>query len=157
MVQTRWTYLNRDHNVLTEVQAILLDGHFVLEHVARFGGGLFFNFNGTAGILRKSMIADAGGWQHDTLTEDSDLSYRAQLKGWKFVYAPCGRVPVGAAGRDLRLPGAAIALGQGLDPGRHEAAALDSAIQAAVARQGRGVFPPDAEYRLPADDRGQRC
>src|SRR5689334_5159994 len=88
MVQTRWTYLNRNHNVLTEVQAILLDGHFVLEHIARFGGGLFFNFNGTAGILRKSMIADAGGWQHDTLTEDSDLSYRAQLRGWRFVYMP---------------------------------------------------------------------
>jgi cellulose synthase/poly-beta-1,6-N-acetylglucosamine synthase-like glycosyltransferase len=88
MVQTRWTYLNRNYNVLTEVQAMLLDGHFVLEHVARSGAGLFFNFNGTAGALRKSMIEDAGGWQHDTLTEDSDLSYRAQLKGWKFVYLP---------------------------------------------------------------------
>ena len=88
MVQTRWTYLNRDYNVLTEVQAMLLDGHFILEHVARSGGGMFFNFNGTAGIMRKTMIADAGGWQHDTLTEDSDLSYRAQLNGWKFVYDP---------------------------------------------------------------------
>jgi cellulose synthase/poly-beta-1,6-N-acetylglucosamine synthase-like glycosyltransferase len=88
VVQTRWSYLNRDSNVLTEIQAILLDGHFVLEHGARCGRGLFFNFNGTAGILRRSMIADAGGWQHDTLTEDSDLSYRAQLKGWKFVYLP---------------------------------------------------------------------
>ena len=88
VVQTRWSYINRDSNVLTEVQAMLLDGHFVLEHGARYGRGLFFNFNGTAGILRKSMIADAGGWQHDTLTEDSDLSYRAQLKGWKFVYLP---------------------------------------------------------------------
>lgn len=88
VVQTRWTYLNRHYNVLTEVQAMLLDGHFVLEHVARCGGGLFFNFNGTAGVLRKSMIDDAGGWQHDTLTEDSDLSYRAQLKGWRFVYLP---------------------------------------------------------------------
>jgi cellulose synthase/poly-beta-1,6-N-acetylglucosamine synthase-like glycosyltransferase len=88
MVQTRWGYLNRHYNLLTEVQAMLLDGHFVLEHVARSGGGRFFNFNGTAGILRKSMIGDAGGWQHDTLTEDSDLSYRAQLKGWQFVYVP---------------------------------------------------------------------
>jgi cellulose synthase/poly-beta-1,6-N-acetylglucosamine synthase-like glycosyltransferase len=88
MVQTRWGYLNRHYNVLTEVQAMLLDGHFVLEHVARQGGGLFFNFNGTAGVLRRSMIEDSGGWQHDTLTEDSDLSYRAQLKGWKFVYLP---------------------------------------------------------------------
>lgn len=88
MVQTRWTYLNRHYNTLTEVQAMLLDGHFVLEHVARCGGGLFFNFNGTAGVLRLKMIEDAGGWQHDTLTEDSDLSYRAQLKGWRFVYVP---------------------------------------------------------------------
>jgi cellulose synthase/poly-beta-1,6-N-acetylglucosamine synthase-like glycosyltransferase len=88
MVQTRWGYLNRGQSVLTEVQAMLLDGHFVLEHVARAGNGLFFNFNGTAGVLRKSTIEDAGGWQHDTLTEDSDLSYRAQLKGWKFVYVP---------------------------------------------------------------------
>src|SRR6201991_2156158 len=71
VVQTRWTYLNRHYNVLTEVEAMLLDGHFVLEHVARAGSGLFFNFNGTAGVLRKSMIADAGDWEHDTLTEDS--------------------------------------------------------------------------------------
>ncbi len=88
MVQTRWGYLNRHQSVLTEVQSMLLDGHFVLEHVARAGNGLFFNFNGTAGVLRRKMIEDAGGWQHDTLTEDSDLSYRAQLKGWRFVYAP---------------------------------------------------------------------
>jgi len=88
MVQTRWGYLNRHYNVLTEVQAMLLDGHFVLEHVARAGAKKFFNFNGTAGMLRKSMIRDAGGWQHDTITEDSDLSYRAQLKGWRFVYVP---------------------------------------------------------------------
>ncbi len=88
VVQTRWSYLNRDYNFLTEVEAMLLDGHFILEHGARSRAGLFFNFNGTAGILRKAMIEDAGGWQHDTLTEDSDLSYRAQLKGWKFVYMP---------------------------------------------------------------------
>ncbi len=88
VVQTRWSYLNRDYNFLTEVEAMLLDGHFILEHGARSRSGLFFNFNGTAGILRKSMIEDAGGWQHDTLTEDSDLSYRAQLKGWRFMYLP---------------------------------------------------------------------
>ncbi len=87
-VQTRWTYLNKEFNILTQVQAMLLDGHFVLEHGARYGAGLFFNFNGTAGILRREMIEDAGGWQHETLTEDSDLSYRAQLKGWRFVYLP---------------------------------------------------------------------
>ena len=88
VVQTRWSYLNRDYNFLTEVEAMLLDGHFILEHGARSRAGYFFNFNGTAGILRKAMIDDAGGWQHDTLTEDSDLSYRAQLKGWRFVYLP---------------------------------------------------------------------
>src|ERR1700692_4838195 len=81
-------YLNRHFNLLTEVEAMLLDGHFVIEHGARCGSGLFFNFNGTAGILRTRMIEDAGGWQDDTLTEDSDLSYRAQLKGWRFVYVP---------------------------------------------------------------------
>src|SRR5947209_7500427 len=84
VVQTRWSYLNRDFNFLTEVEGLLLDGHFILEHGARSRAGYFFNFNGTAGILRREMIEDAGGWQHDTLTEDSDLSYRAQLKGWKF-------------------------------------------------------------------------
>ena len=88
VVQTRWSYINRHYNFLTEVEAMLLDGHFILEHGARSRAGYFFNFNGTAGILRKSMIADAGGWQHDTLTEDTDLSYRAQLRGWRFVYVP---------------------------------------------------------------------
>src|ERR1019366_3226985 len=88
VVQTRWSYLNRDYSFLTEVEAMLLDGHFILEHGARSRAGYFFNFNGTAGMLRKKMIDDAGGWQHDTLTEDSDLSYRAQLKGWRFVYLP---------------------------------------------------------------------
>src|SRR5437763_2482564 len=72
---------------------MLLDGYFILEHGARCGGSLFFNFNGTAGILRAKMIEDAGGWQHDTLTEDSDLSYRAQLKGWRFVYVPSIECP----------------------------------------------------------------
>jgi cellulose synthase/poly-beta-1,6-N-acetylglucosamine synthase-like glycosyltransferase len=88
VVQTRWSYLNRDYSFLTEVEAMLLDGHFILEHGARSRAGYFFNFNGTAGVLRRKMIDDAGGWQHDTLTEDSDLSYRAQLKGWRFVYMP---------------------------------------------------------------------
>ncbi len=86
MVQTRWTYLNRGYSLLTEVEAILLDGHFVIEHGARSRSGVFFNFNGTAGVWRRSAIEDAGGWQHDTLTEDTDLSYRAQLCGWRFLY-----------------------------------------------------------------------
>lgn len=88
MVQTRWTYLNRDYSALTEVESILLDGHFVIEHGARARSGRFFNFNGTAGVWRRKAIDDAGGWQHDTLTEDTDLSYRAQLRGWRFLYLP---------------------------------------------------------------------
>ncbi|MBV9181445.1 MAG: glycosyltransferase family 2 protein [Acidobacteria bacterium] len=86
MVQTRWTHLNRNYSFLTEVEAILLDGHFVLEHSGRARSQVFFNFNGTAGVWRRQAIEQAGGWQHDTLTEDTDLSYRAQLKGWKFIY-----------------------------------------------------------------------
>ena len=88
MVQARWEHLNRDENFLTRAQSTLLDGHFVIEHKVRSDNGLFFNFNGTAGIWRRQTISDAGGWQHDTLTEDLDLSYRAQLAGWKFDYAP---------------------------------------------------------------------
>jgi cellulose synthase/poly-beta-1,6-N-acetylglucosamine synthase-like glycosyltransferase len=88
MVQTRWTHLNRDYSMLTRIEAILLDGHFVLEHGARARSGDFFNFNGTAGMWRRQAITDAGGWQHDTLTEDTDLSYRSQMVGWKFKYLP---------------------------------------------------------------------
>jgi len=88
MVQTRWTYLNTDYSLLTHVETILLDGHFVVEHGARSRRGTFFNFNGTAGVWRRVAIDQAGGWEHDTLTEDTDLSYRAQLRGWKFLYLP---------------------------------------------------------------------
>jgi cellulose synthase/poly-beta-1,6-N-acetylglucosamine synthase-like glycosyltransferase len=88
MVQTRWTYLNSDYSLLTNVETILLDGHFVVEHGGRSRRGTFFNFNGTAGVWRRTAIDEAGGWQHDTLTEDTDLSYRAQLRGWKFLYLP---------------------------------------------------------------------
>ncbi len=86
MVQVRWEHLNRDYSMLTEMEAMMLDGHFVIEHTARHRSGRFFNFNGTAGIWRRCSIDDAGGWSHDTLTEDMDLSYRAQLRGWKFIY-----------------------------------------------------------------------
>jgi cellulose synthase/poly-beta-1,6-N-acetylglucosamine synthase-like glycosyltransferase len=86
MVQARWGHVNEDYSLLTKIQAILLDAHFVLEHGSRNRSGCFFNFNGTAGIWRREAISDAGGWQHDTLTEDLDLSYRAQLRGWKFVF-----------------------------------------------------------------------
>ncbi|MGE0703980.1 MAG: cellulose synthase family protein [Vicinamibacterales bacterium] len=86
MVQARWGHINQDYSLLTKIQSILLDGHFVLEHGGRNRAGLFFNFNGTAGVWRRAAIDDAGGWQHDTLTEDLDLSYRAQLRGWRFVF-----------------------------------------------------------------------
>lgn len=88
MVQARWGHLNRDRSLLTSAQAVMLDAHFLLEHEARMGSGLFFNFNGTAGAWRRSCIESAGGWTHDTLTEDLDLSYRAQLRGWRFVSLP---------------------------------------------------------------------
>ncbi len=86
MVQARWGHVNRSYSLLTELQSIMLDGHFIMEHGGRNRSGRFFNFNGTAGIWRTSSILDAGGWEHDTLTEDLDLSYRAQLKGWRFVF-----------------------------------------------------------------------
>ena len=86
MVQVRWGHINRDYSLLTQAQSVMLDGHFVMEHGARSRSGRFFNFNGTAGIWRLEAITDAGGGQHDTLTEDLDLSYRAQMRGWRFVY-----------------------------------------------------------------------
>jgi len=88
MVQTRWTHMNRNYSMLTQIEAILLDGHFVIEHGARVRTGDFFNFNGTAGMWRIKAIEEGGGWQHDTLTEDTDLSYRSQMAGWKFKYLP---------------------------------------------------------------------
>lgn len=86
MVQARWEHINREQSLLTKSQAVLLDGHFVIEHAARNRSGRFMSFNGTAGLWRRSCIEDAGGWQHDTLTEDLDLSYRAQMKGWRFLF-----------------------------------------------------------------------
>lgn len=86
MVQMRWSYVNADYNLLTRIQQIMLDGHFVVEQTARSLSGGFFNFNGTAGMWRRTAIEWSGGWHHDTLAEDTDLSYRAQLFGWKFVY-----------------------------------------------------------------------
>ena len=88
MVQIRWGHINRDYSLLTKVQSILLDGHFIMESGTRNRSGRFFNFNGTAGMWRRSAIEEAGGWEHTTLTEDLDLSYRAQMKGWKFVFLP---------------------------------------------------------------------
>lgn len=86
MVQFRWEYLNRNSSRFTEAQSMMLDAHFVLEQQVRFASDMFFNFNGTAGVWRKDAIIDAGNWSADTLTEDMDLSYRAQMRGWKMLY-----------------------------------------------------------------------
>ena len=93
VVQTRWAHINKDHSLLTKLQAFALDAHFSIEQTGRNALGKFINFNGTAGIWRKKTIYDAGGWEHDTITEDLDLSYRAQLKGWKFRYVECIESP----------------------------------------------------------------
>ncbi|HSJ55798.1 MAG TPA: cellulose synthase family protein, partial [Anaerolineae bacterium] len=92
-VQARWGYLNAGYSLLTRVQTIALDGHFVVEHIGRNRNGLAMNFNGTAGVWRRVAIEDAGGWQSDTLTEDVDLSFRAQLAGWHALYLPDVAVP----------------------------------------------------------------
>jgi len=86
MVQTRWEHLNSNYSILTKAQALALDGHFVIEQTVRNKAGFFINFNGTGGVWRKECIEDAGNWHSDTLTEDLDLSYRAQLNGWKFIF-----------------------------------------------------------------------
>ncbi|MEW6041766.1 MAG: glycosyltransferase, partial [Elusimicrobiota bacterium] len=93
MVQTRWSFVNEKYSLLTKIQSVFLNGHFILEHTSRNRSGRFFNFNGTAGIWRKTAIQSAGGWHGDTLTEDLDLSYRAQMKGWKFIYLKDLTVP----------------------------------------------------------------
>jgi cellulose synthase/poly-beta-1,6-N-acetylglucosamine synthase-like glycosyltransferase len=93
MVQSRWGYLNRYYSLLTRLQAVYLDAHFIIEHLTRNRSGCFFNFNGTGGVWRKRCLLDAGNWQQDTLTEDLDISYRAQLRGWRFVFAADTVVP----------------------------------------------------------------
>lgn len=106
MVQARWGHLNRGHSILTRVQALYLDAHFAVESGARFLDGRFFNFNGTAGVWRRKAIEDAGGWSASTLTEDLDLSYRAQMAGWKFVFLPevevAGELPETIGGFQLQ-------------------------------------------------------
>ena len=132
MVQARWGHINQDYSLLTKIQSILLDGHFVLEHGGRNRAGRFFNFNGTAGVWRRAAIDDAGGWQHDTLTEDLDLSYRAQLRGWQFVFVSDVDRAGRSAGRDERVQVAAAPLGEGVDPDLPQAAAADPALEPAA-------------------------
>ena len=138
MVQARWEHLNRDYSLLTRAQAIFLDAHFVLEHGARNRGGLFFNFNGTAGVWRRETIESVGGWHDDTLTEDLDLSYRAQLAGWRFVFPPRGRRSGRSPGGDERLQGAAAPMGTRFDTDRLQAPARDLSRGGPAPRQGGG-------------------
>jgi hypothetical protein len=93
VVQARWEFANRDNSLLTRFQAVFLDAHLIIEQAARHASGLFFNFNGTAGVWRRSALEDAGGWSDDTVTEDLDVSYRAQLRGWRLVYRDDYPVP----------------------------------------------------------------
>ena len=156
MVQARWGHINRDYSLLTQVQSMLLDGHFILEHGGRNRSGRFFNFNGTAGIWRRDAIADAGGWQHDTLTEDLDLSYRAQMKGWRFVYlqdvVSPAEIPVemnAFKSQQHRWAKGSIQTCKKLLP-QHPG------LRPAPAHQGGGGLPPDRQLRLPADGRCSR-
>ena len=150
LVQVRWDHLNRDASLLTKSQAIFLDGHFVIEHTARNRSGRFMHFNGTAGVWRRSTIEDAGGWEHDTLTEDLDLSYRAQLKGWKFVYLPQFCTPAIAARND-RIQAAGPPLDQGFVPDGYQVAPQGSEIPRIIPHKDRGIFPPDKHACLSVD------
>ncbi len=139
MVQVRWDHLNRDASLLTKSQAIFLDGHFVIEHTARNRSGRFMHFNGTAGVWRRKTIEDAGGWEHDTLTEDLDLSYRAQMKGWQFVYLPQFCACRAPAGND-RLQAAGPPLDQGQLPDRHQAPPARIKVKASPLRVKTEAF-----------------
>ena len=135
MIQVRWGHINREYSLLTQVESVILDGHFVIEHGGRHLSGRFFNFNGTAGIWRREAIETAGGWQHDTLTEDTDLSYRAQMIGWNFLYLPAHRLSGRTAGRNELVQDTAVPLGQGPRTDRNETAAANSAQQPSVEDQ----------------------
>ena len=151
MVQARWGHINRDYSLLTQIQAILLDGHFVLEHGGRNRAGRFFNFNGTAGIWRRAAIDDAGGWQHDTLTEDLDLSYRAQLRGWKFVFLPDLVAPAELPVEMNAFKSQQHRWAKGSIQTCLQAAAVDPRVGPAARGQGRGVLPSHGELQLRAD------
>ena len=157
MVQTRWTHLNRNYSFLTEVEAILLDGHFVLEHGGRSRAGVFFNFNGTAGMWRRKAIEDAGGWQHDTLTEDTDLSYRSQLKGWKFRYLQDVECPAELPIEMTAFKTQQARWAKGLIQCAKKDLPKVLRLRRLAAREDRGLVPPDGQHQLSADDRAQHA
>ena len=153
MVQTRWAHLNRNYSFLTEVEAILLDGHFVLEHGGRSRAGVFFNFNGTAGMWRRKAIDDAGGWEHDTLTEDTDLSYRSQLAGWKFRYLQDVECPAELPIEMTAFKTQQARWAKGLIQCAKKDLPKVLARECLAAREGGSVVSPDREHQLSADDR----
>ena len=150
MVQTRWTYLNRDYSMLTQIEAILLDGHFILEHGARSRSGDFFNFNGTAGMWRRQAIFDGGGWQHDTLTEDTDLSYRSQMAGWKFKYLPEVECPSELPIEMTAFKTQQARWAKGLIQTSIKLLPIIFPIQRTAPHQDRICLPPDCKYELSA-------
>jgi cellulose synthase/poly-beta-1,6-N-acetylglucosamine synthase-like glycosyltransferase len=150
MVQVRWGHLNRGFSALTQAQSIMLDGHFVIEHTARNRSGRFFNFNGTAGIWRRKTIIDAGGWHHDTLTEDLDLSYRAQLKGWQFIFLPEVISPAEVPVEMNAFKSQQHRWAKGSIQTAKEAIAPDLPQQLAALGEARSVLPLDQQPGLPA-------
>ena len=153
MVQTRWTHLNRNYSFLTEVEAILLDGHFVLEHGGRSRAGVFFNFNGTAGMWRRKAIDDAGGWEHDTLTEDTDLSYRSQLAGWKFRYLQDVECPAELPIEMTAFKTQQARWAKGLIQCAKKDLPKVLRRQRVAPREDRSLVSPDRQHQLSADDR----
>ena len=153
MVQARWGHINQDYSLLTKIQSILLDGHFVLEHGGRNRAGLFFNFNGTAGIWRRDGDRRCGR----LAARHADRGSRSQLPraaARLAVRLPAGSDRAGrSAGGDELVQVAAAPLGEGLDPDLPQAAAAHPAVEHAARREGRGVLPPDRELQLPADVR----
>ena len=151
VVQARWGHINEDYSLLTRIQSILLDAHFVLEHGGRNRAGHFFNFNGTAGIWRRAAIMTRGGWQHDTLTEDLDLSYRAQLRGWKFHFLPDVVVPAELPVEMNAFKSQQHRWAKGSIQTCTQASAQHPAVGPAVWSQGGGVLPPHGELQLRPD------
>ena len=149
-MQCRWEHVNRDFSALTEVEALMLDGHFIMEHAGRNWSGRFFNFNGTAGMWRRSAIADAGDWQHDTLTEDMDLSYRAQLRGWKFVYLPEIAAPAELPVEMSAFKSQQFRWAKGSVQVAKKLLADDPPFERDLRAEVGGVLPPHQQPRVPA-------
>ena len=137
------------------VQSMMLDGHFVIEHIARNRSGRFFNFNGTAGMWRKQTIIDAGGWQHDTFTEDMDLSFRAQLKGWRFVYVPDALAPAEIPCEMNSFKTQQFRWAKGSAQTAKKLLPDCASGEAPAPHQDRGALPPHQQLRLRLLDRAR--